>query len=290
MGNISTIPNFNTPLVSKDGKLTPVFQKFFIDLMYNVVTFNEVGFDVSNNTGTLAALAQYNTAGLLTQTGVNTFTGRTLTVQSNVGLTVTNGSGVSGNPLIGYNITSLPSITSIDGSNDSIQLYNKATAQYYSVSPAKIAAFAPVVNIVNFVYTSTSGQTDCTTQMPLTGASATNVITDGNQVLTLAYTPLVNHSTLIVDAYMFVRSNPNAFAVGAIFQDSGTNAVSGGNIALGTTNYTGCLTLKYITNSTGASTTFAVRVGASSTSTTISVGTGDGGVSRMAYLSILEVV
>lgn len=48
---------------------------------------------------TLTALAAYNTSGLLTQTAVDTFTGRTITGTANR-ITATNGNGVSGNPTL----------------------------------------------------------------------------------------------------------------------------------------------------------------------------------------------
>lgn len=60
---------------------------------------------------TLTALAAYNTAGLITQTSVDTFTGRTITGTTDQ-IVVTNGNGVSGNPTLStpqsINTTSSP--------------------------------------------------------------------------------------------------------------------------------------------------------------------------------------
>jgi len=52
---------------------------------------------------TLAALAAYNTNGLLTQTALDTFTGRTIV--AGTGISVSNGDGVAGNPSISSTIT-----------------------------------------------------------------------------------------------------------------------------------------------------------------------------------------
>jgi hypothetical protein len=58
----------------------------------------EIGVDVQAFNDGLAALAAYNTNGIVTQTAEDTFTGRTITAGTNVA--VTNGDGVAGNPTI----------------------------------------------------------------------------------------------------------------------------------------------------------------------------------------------
>lgn len=59
-----------------------------------------IGTDVQAYDATLAALAAYNTNGILTQTAADTFTGRTITGTTNQ-IIITNGNGVSGNPTLG---------------------------------------------------------------------------------------------------------------------------------------------------------------------------------------------
>ncbi|CAB4203019.1 hypothetical protein UFOVP1365_11 [uncultured Caudovirales phage] len=68
---------------------------------------------------TLNALAAYNTNGLLTQTGADTFTGRTITGTANE-ITVTNGDGVSGAPTL-----SIPATIDLGGKT-SLEIPNSA--------------------------------------------------------------------------------------------------------------------------------------------------------------------
>jgi len=64
---------------------------------------------------TIAALAAYNTNGLLTQTAADTFTGRTLT--AGAGTSVTNGDGVSGDPTVAVTTASTAEIQSLSGTD-----------------------------------------------------------------------------------------------------------------------------------------------------------------------------
>ncbi len=68
-----------------------------------------IGTNVQAFDATLAALAAYNTDGILAQTAADTFVGRTLTGTTNE-ISVANGNGVSGNPTF-----SLPSTIALAG-------------------------------------------------------------------------------------------------------------------------------------------------------------------------------
>jgi hypothetical protein len=64
-----------------------------------IASYYQIGVDLQGYDATLNALASYNTNGILTQTGVDTFVGRSLEGTTNR-ITLTNGDGVLGNPTV----------------------------------------------------------------------------------------------------------------------------------------------------------------------------------------------
>lgn len=81
-----------------------------------------IGTDVQAYDATLAALASFNTNGILCQTAADTFAGRTITGSG--GISVTNGDGVSGAPALALSITGLTSDGSPDGAADYVVTYD----------------------------------------------------------------------------------------------------------------------------------------------------------------------
>ena len=101
------------------------------------LTASAIGSTVQGYDATLAALAAYNTNGIVCQTAANTFAGRTLTAGS--GVAVTNGDGVSGNPTVTVDITGL---TATDlATDDEVPLYDTSATANRKVTLERLGGF-----------------------------------------------------------------------------------------------------------------------------------------------------
>lgn len=90
-----------------------------------------IGTDVQAYDATLAALAAYNTNGIVTQTAADTFAGRTITAGD--GVAVTNGNGVAGNPTVAFNINGLTADATPDGAADYVATYDASAGTHKKV-------------------------------------------------------------------------------------------------------------------------------------------------------------
>lgn len=119
--------------------------------------------------------------------------------------------------------------------------------------------------------------------------------TEGNQYMTLAFTPLSATSTLRFEVLLFVAHNvATANAVVAIFRDSVADAIAAGNMDLMGANTGFLVTLNYDMTSPGTSAyTYKVRAGGNAAGTLTVNGWGAaqyfGGV-LFSSITITEVV
>jgi hypothetical protein len=152
---------------------------------------------------------------------------------------------------------------SLGGGNWVVRWYTKANGE--AINGSKFISYAYTV-----VGTANSGTN------PIPRDNSIPQISEGDEYMTLVYTPTSAASILKVDVALFVSNNTNADLTGALFRDAGANAIACGHLNAGDPNLNPMSFTAYVTAGSTSATTFRVRAGASGGLTTFNGEFGSG--------------
>lgn len=153
-------------------------------------------------------------------------------------------------------------------------------------------ANVPTGQVVQVQQTDYSAAATGTTIIP--ADNTTPQITEGDQFMSLSFTPKSASNTLIVEAVVYATSSAINNLIAAIFKDSGADALAAGMQygATATGSYRIKISCKAVAGSTSAQ-TWTVRVGASAAGTTTFNGLSGvsylGATAAKSYIRITEV-
>lgn len=140
--------------------------------------------------------------------------------------------------------------------------------------------------VVQIQYTTVETTTDGTTVIPADDTIPQN--TEGDERMTLAITPTNANNILYIEAICHMAVAASAAVTAALFQDSTANALAVSSMQTGSGNLAQVRILHRMTAGTTSATTFKIRVGAASGTTTFN-GVGGSGFYGGVMLSSLKI-
>lgn len=150
-----------------------------------------IGTNVQAYSADLAGLAAYNTNGLIFRTASGTYVGRS--IAGSTGFTITNGSGVSGNPSIAYNIGALTEETS-PLITDTV-LIRKSTGDYVKTQIQNLPSYSTPGAPAGSSFITLSSSSLLTSERVLSGSNGL-LLTDGGANSTITASVDINGRTL----------------------------------------------------------------------------------------------
>lgn len=118
-----------------------------------------------------------------------------------------------------------------------------------------------------------------TTQIPADNTKPQN--NEGDQYMTLSYTPLNANNILEIDVFTLVAASSGTTITMALFQDNGVDAIAAQGTQITAAGQTQDIGLFWVMSAgTASSTTFKVRIGSSNGATTV---TFNGSASTQRY-------
>lgn len=198
--------------------------------------------------------------GVLVRQSAGNYSARTIT--AGTGMSVTNGSGINGDPTINLSIPSLTTDVSFDSTTDTLAVYDASTGIHKQGTISNIINTLLPGKFVQAVSSSYTTHSSTATTIPLDDTIPQN--TEGVQLTTVSITPQSASSNLIILANVWCANSTALGASAAIFQDSTADAIAASCTWIETVGAPSTIPIHHVmTAGSTASTTFALRAGPS---------------------------
>jgi hypothetical protein len=181
-----------------------------------------------------------------------------------------------------WNATSmiLPSGANITtAANDELEAFSLGSGNWilrYYTKASGLPVVSQTVKVLGEAHTVVASVATGTTLIPTDNSIPQN--TEGNEYMTLAYTPSSAASTLKIDVVIYLSDTGSSSITAALFRDSTANALGSGHMNVTTNDVDNIVFTVYTPATSTATTTFKVRGGSDAPGTTTFNGVNGAGL------------